>query len=127
MQYLLVAEADKIQVTLFRATKLAEIIGGSRVLTEWCYQMAQVMLDEGVPEEHIIVADGGAFRVIFDSKGECLEWGERLAESYSGILNGTLSVTRPLEFQSGKFNDVLGSAQRELGIEKNNPRISSAS
>ncbi|KKM12782.1 hypothetical protein SY88_01505 [Clostridiales bacterium PH28_bin88] len=125
-RYLLAAEADRIQDTIFRATRLPEIVGGSRMLVDWCREMAEQMRAGGIPEEDIVIADGGAFRVVLPDAESCREWGERLAEDYSRTLGGTISVAGPVPFEPGDFALASARAQKELRRVKNRPLHSSS-
>ena len=122
MKYLLAAEADKIQSMIFRSVKLAEVVRGSQLLTSWCADMAEAMLTDGIPEENILVADGGAFRVVFDDSDKAIIWAERLAESYSRLFGSTISVTEPLPFSEASFKKAASRAQKELRRIKNRPQ-----
>jgi len=121
-KFLLVAEADQIQKTIFKATRLAEIIGGSQLLTNWCNEKAEELREFGILEEDIIIADGGAFRIIFNKYEDCEHWGMRLAEDYASVIGGTISVTKPLPINDeNSFREVSVLAQLELRKMKNNP------
>ncbi len=126
MKYLLAAEVDKIQELIFQAIRQKEITGGSQLLTEWCRRMAEEMQRDGVPPEDIIVADGGAFRVIFSDKEKCRLWGELLAEYYWRETGGTLTVVEPLQFEEADFTAASVEAQRRLRVEKMHPPNASA-
>ena len=45
-RYLLAAEADKIQDFIFRAAKLREVVGGSRLLARFCVEGVNALIKE---------------------------------------------------------------------------------
>lgn len=118
-RYLLAAEADKIQDLLFRSSKLREVAGGSQLLTNFCREMPRKL---GVPEENIIVSDGGSFRILFDSKEEAKVFGERLAEAYWRVIGGTLTVAEPVPV-NGDFQKANGQAHNNLRRRKRWPAV----
>ena len=124
-RYLLAAEADKIQDLIFKAIRLAEIIGGSHLLTSWCHEVKKVMLSEGIPEEDILIGDGGAFRVMLPDRKSCVQWGEWLAETYNQTLGGSLSVAEPVEV-ADNFRTASKEAQRKLRLAKRRSLTSAA-
>lgn len=125
--YLLAAEVDKIQDIIFRAIRLPEIVGGSQLLTNWCKEIEWALIKYGVKEENIIVANGGAFRIIFDNKEDCVLWKEEIAESYYQKFGGTISIIEPIEMNDTiAFNLYSKEAQKKLRQMKNNPQNQSA-
>ena len=109
-RYLLAAEADKIQDFIFRSSRLREVVGGSQLLTRFCYDVPLYLLQHcgGVPERDIIIQDGGSFRVLFDCKEDAYFFGERLAEVYRRATGGSLTLAEPVEV-NGRF--VLASTE----------------
>ena len=121
MKYLLAAEADKIQDMIFRATRLQSIVGGSQLLTDWCADMAKAMGSCGIPDKDIVVADGGAFRVIFSDFDQARQWTEVLAESYYKKFGTTITIVPPIEMPNGSYQVASQIVQRQLRKAKNRP------
>jgi len=109
-QYLLAAEADKIQDLIFRASRLREVIGGSQLLSRFCDEVPQKILPDGA---EIIVNDGGSFRILLNSEAEAREFGNRLAGVYRLATGGTLTVAPPVEV-SGDFKTAAENANKVL-------------
>lgn len=99
-RYLLAAEADRIQDLIFRSSKLREIVGGSQLLTRFCHEAPGVIGSEGFQDENIIVADGGAFRLVFD--GELIEAKRllaQIAELYHRVTGGAFDGRRTCQIR----------------------------
>jgi len=97
-QYLLAAEADKIQDFIFRSARLREVVGGSQLLSRFCQEVPNLLaLSSGAKKEDIIISDGGSFRIIFNSKEQALTFGAHLAEVYRLAAGGTLTLAEPFE------------------------------
>lgn len=109
-QYLLAAEADKIQDLIFRASRLREVIGGSQLLLRFCEEVPRKLLPEGA---EVVVSDGGSFRVLFNSEAEAKEFSERLAEIYRLATGGSLTVAGPVPM-NGNFKKTTKNANRAL-------------
>ena len=109
-QYLLAAEADKIQDLIFRSSRLREVIGGSQLLSRFCKEAPQKLAPPGT---QIIVNDGGSFRLLFDSKEDAETFKERLAEAYRLATGGTLTVAEPVPV-NGDFKKAAEQADRAL-------------
>ena len=93
-QYLLAAEADKIQDLIFRSSRLREVIGGSQLLSRFCREVPARLVPPGT---QIVVSDGGSFRLLFNSEEEAKAFGEQLAEVYRLAMGSTLTVAEPVE------------------------------
>jgi hypothetical protein len=122
MHYLLAAEADKIQDFVFRATHLREVSGGSALLTRFCEEVPRRCL--GCKEEDIIISDGGAFRLLFDSEKDAEEAGRTLADLYYMVTGCSLTVAPPETWDGtdGSFkaaNTRVGNALRIAKSEQN--------
>lgn len=109
-QYLLAAEADKIQDLIFRASRLREVIGGSQLLSRFCDEVPKKL---SLTEEQIIANDGGSFRLIFDSEKDARQFGEQLAEVYRLATGGTLTVAKPVPV-NGSFKAAAKKANKAL-------------
>ena len=109
-QYLLAAEADKIQDLLFRSARLREVVGGSQLLTRFCWEVPQHL---GVSPNDIIVSDGGGFRILFDTEKDALAFGDKLAEVYRRATGGTLSIAEPVPV-NGNFGAISEQAEENL-------------
>ncbi len=113
-RFLLAAEADQIQDTIFRATHLREVVGGSQLLARFCEE-APKALDSGKYKSKIevVVNDGGSFRILVEGiEREAREFGAYLAEMYRLTLDRSLTVAKPVE-QTGDFR----AANREAGAQ----------
>jgi hypothetical protein len=109
MRYLLAAEADKIQDTIFRSVHLREVVGGSQLLNRFC-ETADRLIDGG---GEIIVSDAGSFRVLLDDKTRAQEFGRQLAEIYRRLMGGTLTVAEPVAC-GADFAEASKKAMAEL-------------
>lgn len=109
-QYLLTAEADQIQDFLFRASHLQEVVGGSQLLTRFCRDMPGLL---GCNDQQIVIHDGGKFSLVFDKEEEAKAFGERLAEVYRRMADGTLTVAEPVPF-NGDFSAASERAEENL-------------
>lgn len=125
-QYLLAAEADKIQDFLFRSSKLREVVGGSQLLTRFCQEAAEKLMQKrNFPKENIVTADGGGFRILFDIpedadseakakvKEEAEAFAQDLAELYYMAVDGSLTVAEPVEYD-GNFPNATENANEKL-------------
>lgn len=117
-EYLMAAEADKIQDLIFRSTHLREVVGGSQLLSRFCDPKSGMLPTLPDPAE-FIVNDGGSFRIYY--KGEnaqpLVTYGDNLAETYREYLGGTLTVAKPVEYKDG-FKDTNEAAQKALRTAK---------
>jgi len=109
-QYLLAAEADKIQDLIFRASRLREVIGGSQLLSRFCDVVPQKLLPASA---EIIVSDGGSFRVLFDSEDSARLFGDQLSEVYQCATGGTLTVAEPVPMNEN-FKEATKEANQAL-------------
>lgn len=109
-QYLLTAEADQIQDFIFRASHLQEVVGGSQLLTRFCQKVPGLL---GCRQNQLIIHAGGKFSVVFDEKDEAIEFGNRLAEVYRCMADGTLTVAEPVPI-NGNFSTASEQAEEKL-------------
>jgi len=109
-QYLLAAEADKIQDLLFRSARLREVVGGSQLLTRFCREVPNHL---GISPKDIVISDGGSFRILFDTEKDALAFGDKLAEVYRRATGGTLSVAEPVPV-NGDFRTASEQAEEKL-------------
>lgn len=115
-QYLLAAEADKIQDLLFRSSQLREVVGGSQLLSRFCQEGAPLLLEKhgGNSDKEIIVADGGSFRILFSDKEKANKFGNDLAELYCLVLGGSLTVAEPVKCELPQFQKANSEASEKL-------------
>lgn len=116
-RYLLAAEADKIQDFIFRAAKLREVVGGSRLLARFCKEGVDSLMKH---ENHVtanaekIISDGGAFRFVFDTNDQAEAFGQDLAELYRRCAGGVLTVAEPAKYDEATFKECNDQAQEQL-------------
>lgn len=108
IEYLLAAEADRIQDLIFRSASLREVVGGSQLLSRF---NAEVPTLFGIKHENIITSGGGSFYLKFQDKNEARQFGAKLAEVYHRVTGGTLSVAEPVIYPS----EAYGTASQEAG------------
>lgn len=112
-RWLLAAEADKIQDLIFRSSRLAEVAGGSSLLTRFCREVPALLIthhtgrrpDPDDPDDpDIVIADGGSFRLTFAEAEATLarRVGEDLAEAYYRATGGSLTVAGPQCYEEGR-------------------------
>lgn len=99
-QFLLAAEADKIQDFIFRSSRLREVVGGSQLLTRFCDEVPLLLQPDNSKMKTVINA-GGSFRIIFDDKEKAKIFGEDLAEIYHRATGSSLTVAEPVEVIDG--------------------------
>jgi len=108
-QYLLAAEADKIQDLLFRSAHLREVVGGSQLLTRFCNEVPSLLLP---PKAQVVVSDGGSFRLLFETQEQAQIFGANLAEIYQRATGGSLSVAEPVRVEN--FGAASEQAEENL-------------
>lgn len=109
-EYLLAAEADKIQDFVFRASQLQEVVGGSQILSRFCKEVPEYLCPGPV---EVLVAGGGSFRLLFNSEIKAEQFGERLAEIYRRATGGSLTVAEPVPV-NGDFQYAADRADKFL-------------
>jgi CRISPR/Cas system-associated protein Cas10 (large subunit of type III CRISPR-Cas system) len=119
-QYLLAAEADKIQDLIFRASKLREVVGGSQFLSRFeadedVNSALQLLRTKIAPTSEIVTAGGGSFRLLFVSEPAALEFGHKLAEVYRLATGGLMSVAHPVTYD-GDYR--AASEKAELALRR---------
>ncbi|MCK6561907.1 hypothetical protein HUU39_05730 [candidate division KSB1 bacterium] len=129
--YLLAAEADKIQDLLFRSARLREVVGGSQLLSRFCEQGAEALLQKhkGNPKDDLIVNDGGAFRILFHgdhARDTAIKFGNDLAELYRRCTGGSLTVAEPVPYDPPAFDKANTEAHDELRKAKNRGDIAAS-
>lgn len=95
-QYLLAAEADKIQDFIFRSSRLREVVGGSQLLSRFC-ENVPFLLQPQITEKEAVIHAGGSFRILFNDKEKAKEFGADLAEVYRRATGSSLTVAEPVE------------------------------
>ncbi len=110
-QYLLAAEAAKIQDFVFRAAHLREVVGGSQLLARFCAEAPGPL---GVTHRSdLVVHAGGSFRILFPSEDAARRFGGHLAELYRLAADGTLTVADPIPV-TGDYGDAAAAAEEAL-------------
>jgi hypothetical protein len=112
MQYLLSAEADKIQDFVFRSSRLREVVGGSQLLARFCEKVPYLIQPDGTDID-IVINAGGSFRILFDNEDQAKEFGEHLAEVYRSAMDSSLTVAKPVAV-NGDFETANKEAEKEL-------------
>lgn len=116
-RYLLAAEADQIQDFIFRAARLREVVGGSQLLSRFCKEGVPALLAHGgygTAKPDVIISDGGAFRIAFDTDDDARAFGRDLAELYRRCAGGSLTVADPVEYDLSNFPAASEAAQESL-------------
>lgn len=88
--YLYGAEADQIQETLFRASRLRQVVGGSRLIDQFGRQATLLANNHGAIK--VLIAAGGSFRAIFPSAETAKAFGTDLADCYRAVLEASLTL-----------------------------------
>ncbi|QLQ05263.1 MAG: hypothetical protein HZY76_03555 [Anaerolineae bacterium] len=114
-RHLVAAEADKIQDFVFRASHLREVTGGSSLLRRFCQEVPRKCL--GCQDDDIVISDGGAFRLLFDTRAKAIEGSSMLADLYYLATGCSLTVAEPVEWDGDeatfpKANELAGSQLR---------------
>jgi hypothetical protein len=119
-QYLVAAEADKIQDFIFRASRLREVFGGSNLLSRFCrlYRDLPNWLDPQPTQT--IVADGGSFRLSYANQADAERASRQLADLYYQATGCGLSVAKPVEWDgtSHSFAKANPKASQWLRVAK---------
>ncbi len=124
-EYLFVAEADQIQDFIFRASHLSEVVGGSQLLTRFCKEIPQLLLGDAYKEDNVLVNSAGKFVLQFDNAELMNNFGRNLAEAYSRIADGTLTVADPVQI-GNSFSEAMKKAEEQLRIAKLRSAITTA-
>ncbi|MCP4417674.1 MAG: hypothetical protein GY805_13710 [Chloroflexi bacterium] len=98
-KFLFGAEVNKIQETVFAASLQRQVVGGSQLLSVFSEQVAQTAVTTKVAPNKTIVKAGGTFRMIFDDSEKAQKFGELAATAYHKLLNGVMTVAKPVEFE----------------------------
>lgn len=123
-RWLLVAEADKIQDLVFRSARLAQVVGGSSLLAEFCATRADQIIagfcaDQRLPTGAVekVIADGGAFRLIVaGDQAQARDLGERIANRYAAAVGGTMSVAEPVQLADGAGQYAVAAERGEENL-----------
>ncbi len=110
-KWILTAEADKIQHFVFRSSRLREVVGGSQLLTDFCDKVTRAIS----PEDRI-VADGGAFTLLFDDPTQADDFGRDLAQQYYELTNCTLTVAKLTEWNGKPEDFPAANRQAHLSL-----------
>jgi hypothetical protein len=111
-QYLLAAEADKIQDFVFRSSRLREVVGGSQLLSRFCEEVP-TLLNSPRDGMDIVINSGGSFRILFDDENQARLFGEQLAEVYRRAMDSTLTVADPVAVNAN-YGKASKEAEKEL-------------
>ena len=109
-EYLLAAEADRIQDLLFRSSQLREVVGGSQLLSRFCKETPALLGKVLGITPNVITSGGGSFRITFKTESDALRFGAALAEVYHRATGGTFSVAEPVPMTKG-----YGPTSKEAG------------
>ena len=119
-EYLLAAEADRIQDLIFSSSSLREVVGGSQLLSRFCAEVPELL---GVSKDDIITSGGGSFYIRFPDEESARTFGNQLAEAYHRATGGTLSVADPVALDLEKYGesgknagDALRQAKQGGGV-----------
>jgi hypothetical protein len=94
-KFLFAAEADRIQLTLFRTARQRQVVGGSRLIAEFGLQARKLAQQYGADPDHdVLIAAGGSFRVLFPSAEQATDFGQALADAYRLLLDGSITAVR---------------------------------
>lgn len=105
-QYLLAAEADKIQDFIFRSSRLREVVGGSQLLSRFCEEVP-LLLQPQITEKELVINSGGSFRILFDDEEKAKEFGADLSEVYRRATGSSLTVAEPIKaIDFGKASEM---------------------
>lgn len=87
------AEADRIQETLFRAERLRQVIGGSRLIAEFGEVAAEIAREHGATR--VPVKAGGNLIAVFPAEKEesAARFGQLLADCYRELLEASLTLS----------------------------------
>lgn len=124
-QYLLAADADKIQDLLFRSSRLREVVGGSALLAEFCEKAATVLASHNGNATELVVHAGGSFRMILPDEDTAWHFARDLADAYREQLGGTLTVAEPVPMTSDFHADNQEARKRleEAKRSARHPRV----
>ena len=131
-KWLLAAEADKIQDYIFRSSRLAQVVGGSGLLSRFCREVPGIILEHRSPAfpgvvPEVIIADGGHFLICFDDaqgaqgtgKAMAEQVGYDLAGAYYRTTDASLTVAQPQAYEeSSGFAKASKDANGSLRLAK---------
>jgi CRISPR/Cas system-associated protein Cas10 (large subunit of type III CRISPR-Cas system) len=100
-EHLYGADVDHIQETLFRASRLRQIIGGSRLIAEFGNQAEALAKAHGATE--VLIKAGGSFRAIFPTPEQAKAFGHDLADCYREALDASLTLAGEAVELKGDF------------------------
>lgn len=121
-RWLLAAEADKIQDFVFRSSRLAQVAGGSSLLSRFCAEVPPLLLARHGGEGQVVFAAGGGFRLTFDDADVARAFGRDLAEAYYRTTDGSLTVSEPFPYEDGDFAKAHELAEADLRAKKQDRR-----
>jgi len=119
MDYLLVAEVDKIQSFIFRSSKLREVVGASYLLTDF---HADVEHNLGLQDDDILTNKGGSFRLLFRSQAEAVAAGERIRRVFNEAVSGSITIAQPVEYNPGCPKASIKAGNQALRHAKSSGR-----
>lgn len=89
-EYLFRAEADQIQDTLFRAARLRQVVGGSRLVAEFGTVAERIALNYGA--KRVPIKAGGNLLAVFLTAEAASAFGDLLADSYRELMDASLKL-----------------------------------
>ncbi len=114
-KWLFGAEADKIQETLFRASRQRQVVGGSSLLYEFEKTASEIAKTEfGLSKDDLLVTAGGNFRMVFRNEQDAVKFGERLQDVYYHLLNAHITVAKPIQYADSEFKAKSKELAREI-------------
>ena len=115
--YLIAADADKIQDFLFRSARLRQISGGSQMLIQFEETIRELLKHHNQSDPNAaIVNNGGNLRVYFDELQEANSFKINLAEAYRRHTGASLTVVGPESYDPGTPSGFT-SANRKLRLQ----------
>lgn len=118
---MLAVEADRIQEFIFRSSRLRGVVGGSEMIAYFCRAVVPALIDARYAARvEILVADGGAFRLVGDEEA-LTGIGAEIAELYRRWTGGSITVgaAQPIAGPGAEeFRAAAHAASAELRAAK---------
>lgn len=118
-QYLLGAEVNRIQETLFGAARQRQVVGGSQLMAETGDIVRDSVKAFG---GDAIVYTGGNFRIVFEEEEKAVAFGRILATTFHELLNGSMTIAPPVpinnDFKQASRDVATLLAQRKRQVTR---------
>ncbi len=114
-EWLLVADANKIQNYLFESVRLREIMGASVIIQRFNTEIEALLRSEFGAK--VIYSNGGAIKAIFSKENVARSAANKIRQLYHNMTNsGTISVANPIRYinEGDGFKEALIRAEFEL-------------